>query len=482
MAGSATNSGWAVETSLDVEWAHAIAPAANILLVEASSNSLTALLSAVTYATTTYSNTADPVKAVSMSWGSSEFSTESTYDSSYLSSTTGIVFFASSGDSGAGTIWPSVSPNVVSVGGTTLNVATSTAPLKETAWSDSGGGVSTYEALPAWQYDYGLTYNGRVTPDVSFDANPSTGVSVYDSTPYEGMSGWLEVGGTSVGAPSWAAIQALGLLTVASNLYADGSPSSYLRDITSGSNGYSAAVGYDLVTGLGSPVTTSFTPTDFSISAVPVSAASAPVYAGATTPTTVTTTVNVAPLNGFTGTVTLVATGPSEASKPFTVSLTPTSIPSASGSSTLSVTVPAGTTQGTYQVTVTGTDTNGISQSAAFSLKVQNFAISASPTSLSLKSGASGTSTITVTPASGFTGAVTLSATVTSGSGLTTSFSPNPVSITSLASAVSSLTVTAGTKTGTYTVTVKGTGATGVPVATATISVTVGSTRRSPFG
>ena len=274
-AGTTTNSGWAVETSLDVEWAHAIAPKASILLVEANSNSLTALMQAISYAT---SQTG--VVAVSMSWGSSEFSGETSYDS-YLASANSpnAVFFASSGDSGAGVIWPSASPNVVSVGGTTLSNPTTT-KLTETAWSDSGGGISAYEALPSWQYNYGLTYNGRATPDVSFDANPSTGVSVYDSTPYEGMSGWLEVGGTSVGAPSWAAIQALGTSTGASHFYADGSPSSDFRDITSGSNGYSAAIGHDLVTGLGSPVTTNFAPQDFSISVGPVSATTAPIYVG----------------------------------------------------------------------------------------------------------------------------------------------------------------------------------------------------------
>jgi subtilase family serine protease len=247
------DSGWALEISLDVEWAHAIAPQATILLVEATSNSLTDLLAAVSYAT---SQTG--VKAVSMSWGGSEFSTETSYDSYF--STAGITFFASSGDSGAGVIWPSSSPNVVGVGGTTLDLGSSGAVTSETAWSGSGGGVSAYETHPTYQTNYGLTYARRAVPDVSYDADPNTGVYVYDSTPYQGSSGWWVVGGTSAGAPQWAAIQALGLSANNNYFYQDAAYSyaSYFRDITSGSNGYPAGPGYDLVTGLGSPLTTNY--------------------------------------------------------------------------------------------------------------------------------------------------------------------------------------------------------------------------------
>jgi subtilase family serine protease len=252
--GIPNNSSWGIEISLDVEWAHAIAPNATILLVEASSNSLTDLLAAVNYATASPAGV-PPVKAVSMSWGGSEFSGENTYDSNFTS-TSGIVFFASSGDNGAGVIWPSSSSNVVGVGGTTLNVTSTGAVISETAWNDSGGGVSAYESQPVYQANYGLTYAKRSTPDVSYDADPNTGVYVYDTY---GESGWYDVGGTSAGAPQWAAIQALGKTCGNTNFYQDGSPSSYFRDITSGSNGYPAGTGYDLVTGLGSPITTNFT-------------------------------------------------------------------------------------------------------------------------------------------------------------------------------------------------------------------------------
>jgi subtilase family serine protease len=187
-----------------------------------------------------------------MSWGGSEFSTESAYDQYFTSTVNpGIVFFASIGDNGAGVIWPGSSPNVVSVGGTTLSLDSQTGAV-ETAWSGSGGGVSAYESQPAYQKNYGLTYTGRATPDVSYDANPSTGVYVYDSTPYNGAKGWYDVGGTSVGAPQWAAIQALGQTTGNNNFYQDAYQSaSYFRDITIGSNGNPTATGYDLATGLG---------------------------------------------------------------------------------------------------------------------------------------------------------------------------------------------------------------------------------------
>jgi subtilase family serine protease len=216
-------------------------------------------MSAVSYATSQAN-----VVAVSMSWGATEFSTETSYDSYFAKS--GITFFASSGDNGAGVIYPSSSPNVVGVGGTTLNLNSDGSFASETAWSGSGGGVSTIEKEPSYQQTYGVQGTGgyRGVPDVSYNADPSTGVLVYDSTPYNGETGWWIVGGTSAGAPQWAAIQALGLSASNANFYADAksaSYASYFRDITSGSNGnYSAGPGYDLVTGLGSPLTTNFTP------------------------------------------------------------------------------------------------------------------------------------------------------------------------------------------------------------------------------
>jgi subtilase family serine protease len=236
---------------LDVEWAHAIAPYATILLVEAKSADSNDLISAIQYAASQ-----SGVVAVSMSWGTPEFLGENSYDSLFTSSY-GAAFFASSGDNGSGVIWPACSPNVVAVGGTTLNLASNGTVISETAWSESGGGVSVYEPMPVYQTSYGLNYSGRAVPDVSYDADPSTGVSVcYNSN-------WYVFGGTSVGAPQWAAIYALSLSATNANLYFDAkyAYSSCFRDITSGSNGnYAAGPGYDLVTGLGSPLTDDFSP------------------------------------------------------------------------------------------------------------------------------------------------------------------------------------------------------------------------------
>jgi subtilase family serine protease len=265
-----TNSDWILEESLDIEWAHAEAPGAKIVLVEAASSSNTDLFNAV--------SSANSIGAteVSMSWGGSESSGETAFDSDMTHS--GTFYTASAGDSGSGAQYPAASPNVIAVGGTTLNGCSGTSCAgftSETTWSDSGGGISADEAIPAYQSGYtgpvsgastisGLTSGARGIPDVSFDANPSTGVSIFDSTSFEGQSGWFTVGGTSVGAPDWAGILAAGAAAGKTALQGDaaiysGGFSTNLRDITSGTNGScgtdcTAGPGYDLVTGLGSPI------------------------------------------------------------------------------------------------------------------------------------------------------------------------------------------------------------------------------------
>lgn len=255
-----TNSGWARETALDVEWAHAIAPKAKILLVEAASGSANNLIAAIDYA-----RKRRDVVAVSMSWGGDEFPEETTLDSHFATSS-GITFFASSGDQGAGVSWPAVSPNVVGVGGTSLAFTSST--VKEIAWSGSGGGVSAYEKQPVYQSTYAIKKaNGmRAVPDVSFNADPATGFAIYWSKTAKAKTGWYVVGGTSAGAPQWAAIQALGQSASNDNFYADKASTkttAYFRDITSGSNGdctyyCDAHRHYDYITGLGTPLTVNF--------------------------------------------------------------------------------------------------------------------------------------------------------------------------------------------------------------------------------
>ena len=243
---AATDPGWGQETCLDVEWAHAIAPNATIVLVEAKDSYGSSLYQAADFAASI-----PGVVSVSMSWGGPEFYLEANRD--YHFNKPGIVFFASSGDNKTA-MYPACSPYVVAVGGTTLTFDDNGTLASETAWNSSGGGPSLYETIPGYQTEYGLNYSTRAIPDVSYVADPSSGVSVY----YDGS--WYIFGGTSVGAPQWAAIHALGVSSIHVNLYqkAKSAYSSYFRDITSGANDYNATIGYDYVTGLGSPITYEF--------------------------------------------------------------------------------------------------------------------------------------------------------------------------------------------------------------------------------
>jgi hypothetical protein len=278
----ATNASWSLEIALDVEWAHVAAPGANIILVEANSANVNDLMTAVQTA-------ARQASVVSMSWGGGEFSSETTYDSSSYFANPSTTFVAASGDDGgaSGAEFPATSPYVLSVGGTTLALSGSASYGSETAWngsfswyggfSGSAGGVSAYESMPVYQsFTLGSGYaGGRTTPDVSSDANPNTGVAVYNSVSGAGQTGWFEVGGTSAAAPLWSGLIAdidqgrafnhlapLGSSQTMYFLYGmqgyRWSPSwTYgfaFHDITSGSNFVgSATPAYDIVTGLGSP-------------------------------------------------------------------------------------------------------------------------------------------------------------------------------------------------------------------------------------
>jgi hypothetical protein len=241
-----TDQGWALEISLDIQWAHAIAPGAKILLVEASSSSLSDLVTAESYAAT-------HAQYVSNSWGTGEFLFETFFDAYFQQP--GVSFFASAGDSGAVPEWPSVSPSVISVGGTTLHFDSAGNFVDETGWSGGGGGCSTMETAPAAQSSFaGYAQAGcggtRATPDVSLDADLASGVSIYDSTPNSGQTGWFTVGGTSVSSPIWAAAAA-DAGAVVNSAYVYGNAITY-RDITSGNNGAPCLVGFDLCSGRGS--------------------------------------------------------------------------------------------------------------------------------------------------------------------------------------------------------------------------------------
>jgi subtilase family serine protease len=257
--------GWELEASLDIEWAHAMAPSARIILVEAASNSLSNLLAAETVAA---SLVAAAGGEVSNSWGSAEFSGETTLDATFIKS--GVVFLASTGDS-PGTEWPSVSPNVVAAGGTTISRNPSTlAFIAERPWAETGGGRSVLEPIPTFQASIAtIVGSSRGVPDIAFDANPETGAWVFDSTAVGGstsgccgVKGWWIVGGTSLAAPALAGvINSAGnfatsseseLTTIYSNL---GNPADFhdiAIDYCGPFAGLSGKTGWDFCTGVGS--------------------------------------------------------------------------------------------------------------------------------------------------------------------------------------------------------------------------------------
>jgi subtilase family serine protease len=283
---SAVPSGWDVEESLDIEWAHTMAPGAHIILVEACSQSENDLMFAEYVAGMEVSSFGGG--DVSNSWGYGESSAQvgtSGYDNIfYRYFYDNITYFASAGDTASEVLYPSSSPWVVSAGGTTINRDASKNFVSESCWSDSGGGYSTVETwaspasitegLGSWtNYQYGLFGGGgyqtpyRSTPDMSFDADPNSGVWVYDS---DGSEGWIVVGGTSVSSPALA-----GLVNAAGNKSGQIGPGGYFQtqelnliysqlglakayaanfyDVTTGSNGHTVGTGYDQCTGVGSP-------------------------------------------------------------------------------------------------------------------------------------------------------------------------------------------------------------------------------------
>jgi len=245
--------GWSLEEAMAIEWAHAMAPAAKIYLVEAASNSLSDLFKAESVASKLVA--AAGGGEISNSWGGSEFSSELADDKYFKKKT--VVYFASSGDSGQ-LMYPGTSPNAVSAGGTTVNRDASGNFTGESGWSY--GGDSVYEPRPAYQdIIENIVGDFRGTPDFSFDGSPSSGVSVYDA---DGGYGWLVIGGTAVSSPSLA-----GIVNAAGHFYGStkseltkiykeyGIPKEYkawFRDITTG-NG--CAVGWDFCSGVGSDLT-----------------------------------------------------------------------------------------------------------------------------------------------------------------------------------------------------------------------------------
>jgi subtilase family serine protease len=260
--------GWAEEISLDLDAVSSACPDCHIALVEASSASTADLGKAVNAAAAL-----PGVVAISNSYGASESSSELSGDSSYKHP--GIAVTASSGDSGYGVSWPASSQYVTGVGGTTLSTASNARGWSETVWSGAGSGCSAYEPKPSWQHDAGCSK--RTVADVSADADPNSGLGVYDTYnscgtssfcdfliglgASQGLDGWAQVGGTSLSSPLIASVYALagntGSITYGSAPYAN--PGA-LFDVTSGSNGScggsylcTGGPGYDGPTGLGTP-------------------------------------------------------------------------------------------------------------------------------------------------------------------------------------------------------------------------------------
>jgi len=392
-------------------------------------------------------------------------------------------FFAASGDSStwsaSNEAWPADDANVISVGGTDLVTASAAGPWKsETAWSDSGGGISPDKiAIPAWQQISGVINSSnkgsaslRNGPDVSANAN----FTFYTCADQQGCLA-NEYGGTSFATPMWAAYVALAnQQSVASGGKTLGfiNPTIYqqnesggaltpayatdFHDITSGTSGsYSAVMGYDLVTGWGSPngaaLINALAPTSpspaFAINSSPVSVS---VVQGSSGSSTISTTVS----GGFDSAVALSASGQPAG---VTVSFSANSITGA-GSSTMTMAVSAGTTAGTYTITVTGSG-GGITHTTTVTLTVTaavtpSFSLSVSPSSGSMVQGQNAFVVVTVTATGGFDGAVALSSPNVP-HGVVTSFTP--ATITGSGTSDFNLSVRGISTPGTYPITITGT-------------------------
>lgn len=435
--------------------------------------------------------TASPLNAQlssSWTWSPADPSTDNPYFEEFAAQ--GQNLFQAAGDSGkwgsSSEIFPADDVYVTSVGGTDLETSSAAGPwASESAWVDGGGGISPNKfAIPSWQTSAASgcsscskTY--RNGPDVSANANFTFYVCA-DQTACTAN----EYGGTSFATPMWAGYLALVnqqslangnkvLGFINPSLYSIGLSSNYdsdFHDITSGSNGYSATTGYDLATGWGSPngsgllnalAGSSSTP-GFSLSASPASVSIAQGGAGSST---IMSTVS----DGFDSIIALSASGQPSG---VTITFNPTSITGA-GTSTMSITVASSTVAGTYPITVTGTSGSTV-ETTTVSLTVTgtspSFTISASPTSLSVARGSSGTSTISTTISGGFGSAIALSASG-EGNNVTVSFSPSSIAAPGSGTSTMTVRVSNRARTGSRTITVTGKGGGVTHTTTVTLDV-----------
>ena len=373
-AAPAYDAGWSSEIALDVQWAHAIAPLARIVLVEASDSNSNNLLGAVALANKMGAG------VVSMSFGSSEGSWVLATDASFAAS--GMTYVAAAGDSGSQASWPAVSPRVLAVGGTSLQWSGS-GTRYEAAWSSSGGGISAVEPLPSWQSGTAVPGAGgakmRTVSDVAFNANPNTGQYVAVTPKGSSTTAWNAYGGTSISSPQWAGLVAVAnarralaskatlgdfhatlYKTIATSAIAYGAA---FADIVDGSNGSCAscatAKGFDTVTGWGSP-------NAGALLNVLVS------DTGASTPPTPVAVAPVVPGGAFSGRTdasfshSLGITAPAGVTTTYTLSGAPAGL-AVNSAGVLGWAAPVA---GTYAFTATATTSAGASASGKYTLAV----------------------------------------------------------------------------------------------------------------
>ena len=457
------------EQTLDMTQSLGMAPGLSSLVMYVGSSD-TALLGAMS------SDTPLPLNlSSSWYWPPPDATTDDPYFEKMAAQ--GQSFFEASGDGGAwkstNTWWPMESQYVITVGGTDLETGSAGGPWSsETAWVDGGGGISPDKfPIPFWQTTTAsgcsnCSNNYRNGPDVSANANFTFYVCADQTTCSANL-----YGGTSFAAPMWAGYLALANQQAAADgkpalgfinpaLYTIGLGSSYdtdFHDITSGSNGYSATVGYDLATGWGSPNGSALISDLINTSSVPgfgltASSTSLSLVQGGSGTSTITSTV----INGFGATISLSATGQPTG---VAVKFSPTSITGA-GTSTMTIAVGASTATGTYSIKVTGTS-GSITEIVTVSLTVgkapANYTISASPTTINVARGSSGTSTITTTVSGGFDSAISLSATGYPG-GVTVSFSPSTIAKPGAGKSTMTVKVSSKAALGDHKITINGTG------------------------
>jgi subtilase family serine protease len=449
----AADGGWSQEISLDLDMASALCPNCKVLLVEASSNSFANLSAAVDRAA------AMGATQISNSYGGSEYLGEATDQSHY--NHPGIDITVSSGDNGYGVEFPAASQYVTAVGGTTLGRAATTRGWSESVWSGAGSGCSSYIAKPSWQTDGGCAK--RTVADVAADADPNTGVAVYDSYAYQGTSGWLVFGGTSAAAPIVAAVDALSGGRSPGTQYGSFPYSNrgFFWDVTSGSNGVcltaylcNGVSGYDGPTGIGTPNGSS---------------GQAPAPPANTSPPTISgTPTQGQTLTAYPGSWT-GSPSPSYAYQWQQCSGgTCANVPGATGQT---YTLTSGDVGKTLDVVVTGTNASGSAsatsaQTASVAPAPADFSLSASPSSATMTRNGSASYQVAISPLNGFTGSVTLSVSGY-GSGVTPRWSQNP------ATTGSTLSLTgANAQIGSYTLTISGTDGTNTHTTRVTLKVT----------